>query len=98
MAIWILLGVLISIYSETKKKAMLHILPFCMGMLITYYLVAFISKGVYSDIYIAGWTAFAFLSPVFAYFTWMTKQNGVFPKIIRVGIVFGIGVVFRHSL
>ena len=30
MAIWILLGTLISIYSETKKKAMLNILPFCL--------------------------------------------------------------------
>lgn len=87
MAIWILFGVLISIYSDTKKKAMMNILPFCIGMLITYYFVAFISKGVYSSIYIIGWTVFAFLSPVLAYFTWMTKQNGIFPKIISVGIV-----------
>lgn len=87
MAIWILFGVLISIYSETKQKAMLNILPFCTGMLITYYFVAFILKGVYSHIYILGWTAFAVLSPVLAYFTWMTKQNGVFSKIISIGIV-----------
>ena len=48
MAIWILLGVLISIYSKTKKKAMLNIFLFCLGMLITYYLMAIITKGVYS--------------------------------------------------
>ena len=29
MAIWILLGVLISIYSSSKKKAMINIFPFC---------------------------------------------------------------------
>lgn len=74
MAIWILFGVLISIYSKTKKKAMINILPFCIGMLITYYFVAFITKGVYSDTYIIGWTIFALCSPVFAYFTWMTKE------------------------
>ena len=87
MAIWILFGVLISIYSKTKKKAMINILPFCIGMLITYYFVAFITKGVYSNIIIIGWTIFALCSPIFAYFTWMTKEKGIFPKIISICIV-----------
>ncbi|MDO5125451.1 MAG: DUF6518 family protein [Ruminococcus sp.] len=87
MAIWILFGVLISIYSSSKKRAMLNILPFCIGMLITYYFVAFVTKGVYSTVFIIGWTVFAFLSPLMAYFTWMTKEKGVFPKIISVGII-----------
>ena len=87
MSIWILLGVIISIYSSSKKQAMLNILPFCLGMLITYYFVAFITKGVYSTSYIIGWTAFALLSPIFAYFTWLSKEKGIFPKIISVGIV-----------
>ncbi len=87
MSIWILLGVIISIYSSSKKQAMLNILPFCLGMLITYYFVAFITKGVYSTSYIIGWTIFALLSPIFAYFTWLSKEKGIFPKIISVGIV-----------
>lgn len=87
MAIWILFGVLISIYSSSKKKAMLNIFPFCIGMLITYYFVAFISKGVYSNMFIIAWTIFAFCSPILAYFTWMTKQKGIFPKIISIGII-----------
>lgn len=66
---------------------MLNILPFCIGMLITYYFAAFVTKGVYSSVFIIGWTVFAFLSPVMAYFTWMTKEKGVFPKIIGVGII-----------
>lgn len=87
MAIWILFGVLISIYSSSKKRAMLNILPFCIGMLITYYFVAFITNGVYSTVFIMGWTVFAFLSPLMACFTWMTKEKGVFPKIISIGII-----------
>ena len=87
MAIWILFGVLISIYSSSKKKAMLNILPFCIGMLMTYYFAAFVTKGVYSGAFIAAWTAFALLSPIMAYFTWMTKEKGVFPKIISTGVV-----------
>lgn len=87
MPIWILFGVLISIYSSSKKKAMLNIFPFCIGMLITYYFVAYISKGVYSNMFIIAWSIFAFFSPILAYFTWMTKQKGIFPKIISIGII-----------
>lgn len=56
-------------------------------MLITYYLAAFITKGVYSDVMIAGWTVSALFSPILAYFTWMTKEKGVFPKLVGIGIV-----------
>ena len=87
LAIWILLGTIISIYSESKKKAMLNIFPFCIGMLITYYLVAALTNGVYSKIFILGWSIFALLSPIMAYFAWLTKEKGIFSKIISIGIV-----------
>ncbi len=87
-AIWILIGTIISIYSKTKKKAMINVLLFCIGMLITYYFVAIITKGVYSSIFILGWTIFALCSPIMAYFTYMTKEKGIFSKIISTGIVF----------
>lgn len=87
LAIWILLGTIISIYSESKKKAMFNILPFCIGMLITYYVVAALTNGVYSWTFIAGWSMFALLSPGMAYFAWMSKERGIFPKIISIGII-----------
>ena len=87
MAIWILFGTLISIFSESKKKAMINIFLFCFGMLLTYYATAIATDGVYSTTFIIGWTVFALFSPLLAYFTWMTKEKGVFPKIISVGIV-----------
>ena len=87
MSIWILFGTLISIYSETKKRAMINVLSFCVGMLITYYVVAAVTKGVYSNQFIIGWTIFALFCPIFAYLTWMTKENGLFPKLIGCGVV-----------
>lgn len=87
MAIWILLGTLISIYSKTAKKAMLNVLTFCLGMLFTYYLTAALSHGVYSIDYIIGWTVFALCSPIMAFFAWYTKESGIFPKIVSVGII-----------
>ena len=59
MSVWILLGTLIAIYSPTKKAAALNILPFCLGMLLTYYAVAIISHGIYGRSFIIGWTMFA---------------------------------------
>lgn len=87
MAIWILLGTLIAIYSCSKVKAMWNMFPFCVGMLVTYYAVAMITEGVYSRMYITAWSAFAICSPIFAYFTWMTKEKGIFPKVISVGVI-----------
>ncbi len=87
MAVWILLGTLIAIYSPTRKAAMLNILPFCIGMLLTYYATAMITRGVYSWSFILGWTVFALLSPVMACLAWMTKQRGALAKIIGAGIV-----------
>ena len=52
MAVWILLGTLISIYSETPRRAAANTLTFCLGMLITYYAVAALSHGVYDKIYV----------------------------------------------
>lgn len=87
LAIWILFGVLITLYSSSQKKAMGNVFFFCIGMLSTYYLVAWMTDGVYSEVMIVGWTVFAFCSPVFAFFTWLTKRNGIFPNVIRVGIL-----------
>ena len=87
MSVWILLGTLIAVYSPTKKAAMLNIFPFCLGMLLTYYAMAMLTHGAYGRSFIIGWTVFAFFSPIMAYFAWMVKQRGLFPKIIGTGIV-----------
>ena len=86
-AVWILLGTLIAIYSPTKRAAMRNILPFCLGMLLTYYATAMLTHGVYNWSFILGWTAVAFLSPVMAYFAWMAKGRGAPAKVIGAGIV-----------
>lgn len=87
MAVWILFGTMISIYSDTPRKAAANTLPFCLGMLLTYYAVAALTHGVCDGSFIVGWTIFALCSPVLACLAWMAKQPGVFPKIIGVGIV-----------
>lgn len=87
IAVWVLLGTIISIYSATPKAAMFHILPFCVGMILTYYVTAIVTNGVYNKIYIFGWSVFALCSPLLAYIAWMTKCKGVIPKMISIGII-----------
>lgn len=87
LPIWVLLGILISIYSDTRKKAMINIFPFCIGMLISYYVTAELTNAVYSWNFIKGWTIFSCLSPLFAYFTWKTKEEGLFAKFISIGLI-----------
>ncbi len=90
-AIWILLGTLISIYSDTKRKAMLNVFLFSIGMLLTYYITAHVTHSVYGFTFIKGWTIFALFSPLFAYLTWLSKEKGILPLIIRLGI-FGVSL------
>ena len=87
MAVWILLGTLISIESRTARRAMLNVLLFCLGMLLTYYVTAAATRGVYSKTFIVGWTAFALCTPVLAWLAYQTKKPGILPKIISAGIV-----------
>ena len=87
LAIWILLGTLIALYSPTRRQAMVNILPFCLGMLASYYAAAALTHGVYSRTIIAGWTLFALCSPVLAALAWIAKCPGLFPKLIGAGIV-----------
>ena len=63
-AIWILMGTLISIYSDTPKRAMANVFPFCAGMLATYYVTAAVTHGVYHRSFIIGRSVFALCAPV----------------------------------
>lgn len=73
---------------SNEKAAALNILPFCLGMLATYYAVAILTHGVYGESYIIGWTVFALFSPLLACIAWMAKQPVMPAKLISIGIVF----------
>ncbi|WP_235228613.1 DUF6518 family protein [Oscillibacter valericigenes] len=93
MAVWILMGTLISIYSRTAKHAMGNVLAFCLGMLVTYYFVAALSHGVYSMGFVIGWTVFALCSPVmayFAYFVHIAHNRPVWPAAVVLSQKCGI--------
>ncbi len=87
IAIWILFGVLISIYSPSKKMAMLNVIIFFTGMLITYYSTAELTNCYYNLDQIIFWSIITFISPLFASITWMTKGYGKLSTIISIGVI-----------
>ena len=87
MAIYILIGVIISLYSKNKRYAMLNIFLFCIGLLFTYYGIAKITHSVYGVSFIKFWTVFAFISPFLAYLVVKTKEKGLLASFIKIGII-----------
>lgn len=87
LAVWILIGTLIAVYSASPGRAAANTLAFCLGMLAAYYAVATLTHGVYSWAYIIGWTVFALCAPLLAARTWMTRRWGAVGCVLRVGIV-----------
>ena len=87
LGIWILIGVIISLFSKNKKYAMLNIFLFSIGMLITYYITAEVTNSIYGWTFIKGWSLFACLSPILAYLVTLTKEKGLLSLVIKIGIL-----------
>lgn len=88
IAIWILIGTLISVRSPAPLSAAFSVFMFCMGMLVTYYCTAEVCDLVYNRTYVMGWTAFALCSPVFAYVAWYAGGRGALAIALSCGIIF----------
>ena len=93
ISVYILIGALITLNSKNKWYAMINVFVFLLSMLLTYYLTAYITHGVYGKRFIIGWTISAFLSPIMAYFVYLTKSKNLFAKIIKIGILI-VAVIF----
>lgn len=87
LSVWILVGVVIVLGCDSRRRACLDIFLFCAGMLITYYLVAEYTNGIWGWSFVYGWAAFTLLTPVLAYLTWFVKSGGVFGRVISIGII-----------
>lgn len=87
VAVWILIGTCIAVYSRSPGRAAVNTLLFCLGMLAAYYAVAMLTHGVYSWRYILGWTVFALCAPLLAMLTWLSGRKDALGMVLRVGIV-----------
>ena len=94
LAIWILLGTIISMYSESPLRAAINTFIFFISMLAGYYLYCNYVLGFLPRTYMMMWMVIAFASFFMAYICWYAKGNGTIAVIISSVI---IGILFAQA-
>ena len=94
LAIWILLAVIISVYSKNPVRAGLNTFMFFVGMLVSYYAYTIFIAGFFPKQYFFIWLVLTLLSPFLAYICWYAKGNGIISLLISAII---IGVLFKQA-
>lgn len=85
--IWILLAVIISIYSNTPLKAALNVFLFLAGMTLSYHWYTITFCGFNPKSYMLIWYTITLFSPVPAYMCWYAKGKGSIPLFIDILII-----------
>jgi hypothetical protein len=89
LAIWILLGTIISVYSKSSLRAAINTFIFFISMLAGYYLYCNYVLGFLPRNYMMMWMVIAFASFFMAYICWYAKGNGIIAIIIS-SVIIGI--------
>ena len=90
LAIWILFGTIISVYSESPLRASINTFFFFISMLAGYYLYCNYILGFLPRTYMIMWIVITFASFFMAYFCWYAKGEGkiaIFISSIIIGIL-----------
>ena len=95
LAIWILLGSIISVYSESPVRAGINTFVFFISMLAGYYLYCNFVLGFLPRAYVMMWLLVAFASFFMAYFCWYAKGEGIIAILISSVI---IGVLLAQAI
>ena len=72
-AIWILIALCISIYSNSAIRASINVFAFFIGMVASYYLYSNYVAGFFPRSYAMIWVGFTMISPFLAFVCWYAK-------------------------
>ena len=72
-AIWILIALCISIYSNSAIRASVNVFVFFAGMVVSYYLYSNYVAGFFPRSYAMIWVGFTMISPFLAFVCWYAK-------------------------
>ena len=100
---WILIAVLISVYSISPLWSAVRVFLFFAGMVSSYYLYCHYVAGFFPRSYAMIWVGFTFLSPFLAWVCWYARGKGVFAFLLSSGIIsvlinttFAYGILYLH--
>lgn len=92
---WILIAVVISVYSHTPVRASINVFFFFLGFVASYYVYSYYVAGFFPRGYALIWVAFTVASPFLAYLSWYAKGDGPVALILSGGI---LGVLMSTTL
>ena len=101
LAVWLLLAMIIAVYSSSALQAALNVFLFFAGMCAAYHLYTVLFAGFNPLSYMLIWYGITLLSPLLAVFCWYAKGNGAVPVILDTAIIavfalscFSIGLIY----
>ena len=100
-AIWLLIALVIAVFSPTALRAAFNVFVFFAGMCIAYHAYTILFSGFNPSSYMMIWYGITMLSPVLAVLCWYAKGTGTVPVIIDIAIIavfslscFAIGLFY----
>lgn len=96
-AIWVLLALCISIYSNSAIRAGINVLAFFAGMVVSYYLYSNYAAGFFPRSYAMIWFGFTIISPFLAFVCWYAKgksKSAFMLSILILAVLFNMTFVY----
>ncbi len=86
-AIWVLIAVCISIYSNSSIRAAINVFVFFAGMVTSYYLYSNFVAGFFPRSYAMIWFGFTAISPLLAFVCWYAKGKSKLSFVLSAMII-----------
>ena len=96
-AIWVLIALCISIYSNSAIRASINVFVFFVGMVASYYLYSNYIAGFFPRSYAMIWVGFTMISPFLAFVCWYAKgksRPAFMLSVLILAVLFNMTFVY----
>lgn len=96
-AIWVLIAICISIYSNSSIRASINVFVFFAGMVASYYLYSKFVAGFFPRSYAMIWIGFTAVSPFLAFICWYAMGKGKISfalSVMMLAVLFNMTFVY----
>ena len=96
-AIWVLIALCISIYSNSAIRASINVFAFFIGMVASYYLYSNYIAGFFPRSYAMIWFGFTVISPLLAFVCWYAKgksKQAIILSALILAVLFNMCFIY----